>query len=211
MMMHIKQLCHGDVAQLTNASGTVTKYYTYDSFDVETGNLYVYGFNNPVRYADYSGNDVYVVGGYLAAEMGIHLELSPGFCWDDNGDWSLMDTGSVGQGWLSATAGGYYTRIFAESIDVLGGASLEITGSALFASGSYTTTAKDANGKSYSGFTVVASRDPSLPVSQSVTVSYSAVYNMTKIGGILGRAANDWYEELINKAIIATLMKNNIK
>ena len=114
-----------------NPLGLSTYAYKPDIYAIkQSGNLYVYGLNNPVQYIDPNGFWVFIYGTEAAAQFGYRLSGSTGLMVDGEGNIGVIDTGSwVGTG-LCGVSGGKFVAVFpdAPNISALDGGSFEFGG-----------------------------------------------------------------------------------
>lgn len=68
-------------------------------YNTVNASLYHYAGNNPVKYTDPDGNDIQAIYlGGAGAKLIVGGDVSVGIAWDDNGNYALAVTGSVGVG-----------------------------------------------------------------------------------------------------------------
>ena len=129
-------MIYGDNPQKINERGDALglKAYSYVpqlSAVMQSGNLYVYGINNPVGYVDPTGLWTIALGIEASAVLGIKLGLNVQIVLDGYGNLGVITTGIIGAGTPNATVSGLIMITNADTIYDLSGVSFSTGGSLL--------------------------------------------------------------------------------
>jgi RHS repeat-associated protein len=128
-------------------------YFPDNTAIMQSGNLYVYGMNNPIRYTDPNGRSTTAIGIETSAAFLFYFGLTVQIASDSKGNIGLVIAGLVGGGTPSASIVGAYTETRAESIFDLEGIGFSSGGSHGFGMDSISGKARD--GSYVSGIQVV--------------------------------------------------------